>query len=330
MLMITVERINKDFILARVTEEDIFCRFMGIDKIMYNKAIYKNNRLRKDEDGSCSFYVNKNSKILYFNDFAWRSFDCFDYVAALFGLEFNQTIYKIAEEFNLFENNNNYVKKPIKTFKDSDFTPRVYDFTFKAWNTKLINYWRKYISWITIEDLNKYNIKPLYTYSIDGIVRYRVSDREIAFIYQLDLYMFQVYAPYKLSNQVKFLTTETKILGLNTVDYNKEYIVIAKSYKDFFLMRLLNINCIGILAEKIRLTVEAQLIVDKFDYKFTIFDNDWTGIRSTIYYKNNYSTIPLLFPKNEPKDFSDNLEKYGERDMWDLINDTASKFSIIL
>ena len=325
--MITIEQVNKEFILKRVTEEQIFCKYMSID-VVDDKKFYKNDKLRTDNDKGCRFYRNKNSGILYFNDFAWRSFDCFSYVGIMYGLKFNEVIYKIAIDFNLLDTQTTIDYK--KDYKVIEAKPKIYSFAYKNWNTKLINYWRKYISWLTIEDLNNVNVKPLFSYSIDGEVKYRVPDSEIAFIYQLDRHAFQVYAPYKLSNELKFLTTETKILGLKTVDYSKKYLLINKSYKDFILPRFLQVNNIGILAETIRLSTDAQIVIEKFEYVFTLFDNDMAGKRASIYYRDNYGTIPLLFPKNEPKDFSDNLEKYGEQDIYELMTDVASRFALSL
>lgn len=327
--MIVIEEINKEFVLKRITEEQIFCYYMGISHIDYKK-FYKNDKLRTDNDSGCKFYVNKNSKILYFKDFAWRSFDCFDYVGTLYNITgkkaFNKIILQIAKDFNLIDSS--LPSNTIQIFKQKPPERKIYDFEYKNWNTRLVNYWKKYISWITIQDLNNYNIRPLFSYSIDKEVKYKVPDSEIAFIYQLDKHAFQVYAPFKLKNELKFLTTETKILGLKSIDYSKKYILITKSYKDFVLARLLGVNCIGILAETIRLTIDAQLEIDKFDYAFTLFDNDLAGKKASIYYRDTYKTTPLLFPKIEPKDFSDNLEKYGENDMYELMTDIASRFSL--
>lgn len=326
--MIVVESINKEFVLKRISEEDVFCRYMGIDNVDEKKS-YKNDKLRTDKhNGSCRFYRNKNSGILYFNDFAWRSFDCFAYVQVMYGLEFQEAVYKIAVDFNLIDNDK--YKDTIKKYREIKDVPRVYSFEYKPWNTHLINYWRKYISWITIDDLNRYNIRPLLSYSIDGNILYTVKYNEIAFVYQLDKYIFQVYAPFKLQNQLKFLTTANKILGLKTLDPDADYVVIIKSAKDFTLSRLLGLNSVGILAETMRLTLDAEIAIQNYKYKFTLFDPDWAGKRASIYYKQNYGTIPLLFGDGYEKDLSDNLEKYGEKEVWEVIQDVAERFAIFL
>jgi hypothetical protein len=95
-------------------------------------------------------------------------------------------------------------------------------------------------------------------------------------------------------------------------------------------MRLLNINCIGVLSETIRLDADAISCIEKFKFQFTLFDNDTAGKKASITYKKDYNTIPLLFPKGEPKDFSDNLLKYGERDVNDMMIDFVSNQGFFL
>jgi hypothetical protein len=322
------EELNKAFVLKRITEEQIFCYYFPLDAINY-KRFYK-NPLREDNDAGCKFYIHKTSGILYFKDFAWRSFDAFSFVQVKYFLNFNEAIFKIIQDFKLCDVSFNLTKEVITKLKKPAVTPKkVFSFDIKSWNTPLIEYWRKYISWITVEDLTRYNIFPLYKYYVDKECKY-TNYKDIAFLYRLDKHIFQLYAPNKLFESIKFLTTSNKIFGIKSVDYNKEYIVIAKSYKDFFLMRLLNINCIGVLSETIRLDADAINCIEKFKFQFTLFDNDTAGKKASITYKKDYNTIPLLFPKGEPKDFSDNLLKYGERDVNDMILDFVSSQGFFL
>ena len=67
---------------------------------------------------------------------------------------------------------------------------------------------------------------------------------------------------------------------------------------------------------------------DDFDYVFTLFDNDWKGRHSTYLWHKKYNTIPLLFPKDEPKDYSDNIVKYGIDDMFEQISYYKSYFNL--
>jgi hypothetical protein len=80
----------------------------------------------------------------------------------------------------------------------------------------------------------------------------------------------------------------------------------------------------------ISLSILIAKILKKFKFQFTLFDNDTAGKKASITYKKDYNTIPLLFPKGEPKDFSDNLLKYGERDVNDMMIDFVSSQGFFL
>jgi len=324
--MIEIEDINKDFVLRRLDQLTIFEYYF--EKKIDFKLQYR-NPLRDDDDAGCKFYINKNSGILYFKDFAWRSFDCFSYIQVKYFLSFQEAIIRIVNDFNLtgkgYEN-----KKGIDTIVKKAPTPKkVISFDIKPWTPQLVQYWKNHISWLKKEDMENYNIFPFYRYYIDGECKY-TSYKDIAFLYRLDKHIFQLYAPNKLFDVLKFLTTSTKVFGVNSVDYSKRYIIVAKSYKDFFLMRMLGINCIGVLSETCRLDLNAEFILEKFEFTFTLFDNDIPGKKASIFYRDTYKTIPLLYKKGEPKDFSDNLIKYGENDVYEEATYVASDFGIFL
>lgn len=324
--MIEIEEINKEYVLKRLDQLTIF-QYYFESKINY-KTSYR-NPLREDPEAGCKFYINKNSGILYFKDFAWRSFDCFSYIQVKYFLSFQEAIIRIVNDFNL--DGNGYAnKKEVDTIINRKPAPKkVFSFDIKGWTPELLQYWKNHISWLKKEDLQNYNIFPFYKYYIDGECKY-TSYKDIAFLYRLDKHMFQLYAPNKLFDAIKFLTTGTKVFGVKSVDYSKEYIVIAKSYKDFFLMRMLGINCIGVLSETCRLDLDSEFIIQKFKYVFTLFDNDIAGKKASIFYRDSYNTTPLLYKKGEPKDFSDNLLKYGENDVYEEVTGVASDFGIFL
>lgn len=325
--MVEIEEINKDFVLKRLDQRTIFEYYF--EKKIDEKFKYK-NPLRDDDKPDCRFYENKNSGILYFKDFAWRSFDCFSYVETKYFITFQEAIIRIVNDFNLTGKGYLNLPKNIDSIVKKPPAPKkVISFDAKGWTPELLQYWKNHISWLTKQDMEKYNILPFYRYYIDGECKY-TNYKDIAFIYRLDRHIFQLYAPNKIFNRLKFLTTGSKVFGVNSIDYSKDYIVIAKSYKDFFLMRMLQINCIGILSESARLDTEIQSIIEKFKYAFTLFDNDIAGKKASIYYRDNYSTIPLLYKKGEPKDFSDNLIKYGENDVFEEATNVASDFDIFL
>ena len=319
--MISLEPINRKYVLDRITQEAIFEKYMNVS-IDYKKT-YK-NPLRDDKDGSCKFYISE-SKILYLKDWSWRSFDCFSFVEHYYYIEFKMAIYKICYDFNLTEINKLPVASEGIKNLSSIVKPVVFSFDIKDFDKNTLSFWKKYISWITPEILNKYGVFVLYKYYKDGELKF-TNNKEQRYVYILGEFKYQMYSPHE--KQFKFLTTGTRVVGLKSIDYSKEYILIIKSIKDWVLSRLLGLNTIGLISEGASLTSEALDVIDKFPYCLTLFDRDRAGKKASIKFKKEYSTIPLLFPEDLEKDLSDNLEEYGENDIWELIVETADRMNL--
>jgi hypothetical protein len=316
--MIELEQLNKQFVLKRITQEEIFERYLKLP-VSY-KRTYR-NPLRIDKDGSCKFFKSK-AGILYFKDWSWRSFDCFSFVAQYYLIEFKQAIYKICNDFNLAD-------ITIQTKQLAEIThvvkPVVFSFDIKKFDKFTLQYWKQYLNWITEKDLNQYGIYVLYRYYKDGELKY-TNYNEQRYLYILGEFKYQMYAPN--SKEFKFLTTGTKVIGLKSIDYSQKYVVITKSVKDWFLSRLMGINSIGVLSEGAILDVDVIISINKFEIAFTLFDNDWAGRKASTRFKKDYNTIPLIFPADLEKDLSDNLKKYGEHSIGELINEVKDYYNL--
>lgn len=320
------EEINKDFILARLTEEQIFEKYLEIDGL--NTKKHYTNILREDKDKGCTFYVGESGR-LYFRDWAWRDFDCFAVVMQKYLIGFQQSILKIAVDFNLLEGESKEIN--TETYKHlRDAKRKVISFDIKSWDKVGLAFWRKHISWLEPEHLEKYGIFMLYKLYIDNSIKY-TNKNEAVFLYYMDKNRQQLYAPYKIfKNTTKFITTGTKTWGTPSFNINLGYAVITKSIKCSFLARMIGLNNMGILGETMLLDEEAVNKLEYIEegYRFTLFDPDWAGMRAAIRYKNLYKTTPLFFPKDMKKDLSDNLEYYKEHFIMDYITDVANRFGI--
>lgn len=89
------ENLTKDEILKHVTEEAIFEHY----GVAVKKGLFC-SKIRKDNHPTCSFYRNKNGKLIL-KDFAAGSYDCFSYVEALFGVSYYMALRIIANDFDL-------------------------------------------------------------------------------------------------------------------------------------------------------------------------------------------------------------------------------------
>jgi hypothetical protein len=94
--------LTKDYILSKISEEAIFCEYLEIKSVDFNKHYI--NVLRQDDIPKCSFFVRDSDNRLIFNDFAWRQFDCFDVVKQKYNVSFFRALEIVAERFNLLDN----------------------------------------------------------------------------------------------------------------------------------------------------------------------------------------------------------------------------------
>jgi hypothetical protein len=197
-----------------------------------------------------------------------------------------------------------------------------------------IMFWKKFDKTITESDLAEKHIHPLYQAWFGDDIIYRYKYPDIAFYYHINSgFHYQLYNPKKFYNGegTKFLQTSSNYcIGLWDLDWNKEYVVITKSYKDWFLMNRLGINVVAQMTES---SVLKDGYLDKlktFKKVFTLFDNDFSGITASKKYKKLHKTIPLLFGRHEEKDFADNMEKVGRNSLFIRCNLVAQRLKIKL
>lgn len=317
--------LNKKFIFDRTTQEEIFEFYMKEPMILRE---FYSNPLRIDSHPDCQFYFSPKG-VLRLNDFAWnRKFDCFDFVQQMFQLSYPQAIQKIIIDMELLKSDNdksikiNSSLKAVKSHKE--------ELTFKV-KKKLftksdLRFWRKYLLWLTSEHLEKGSIYSLDCLWINDNIAYECNKRDTAFVFHLAKgNNFQAYLVNTVISTKFIINNNRIIIGRGRINYDKSYLVITKSYKDWFLMWIMGVNCVAILSETLYdFPIE---IISKFDYVFTLFDPDKTGKRCSVIYRRKYNTIPLLF-KTGYKDYSDNLEQFGEEKMIKTIDETKQYYGI--
>jgi CHC2 zinc finger/Toprim-like len=148
---------NKDEILKRVTEHQIFTRYAGPMKL---KKLYR-SPLRKEN--TPSFHIIEYKGHLFFKDFGTgESGDCFKFVMLLYKMSFGEAVKAIAEDFNLimhsipFQRNNNLYLSKLNypsTFNNEKSEFEYYD---KGFSYEEIRYWESY--GIGEKILKEYNV----------------------------------------------------------------------------------------------------------------------------------------------------------------------------
>lgn len=319
--------LTKDYILSKVSEEAIFCEYLEIKSVDFTKHYI--NVLRQDDIPKCSFFVRHTDNRLIFNDFAWRQFDCFDVVKQKYNVSFFRALEIVAERFNLLENVIPYdsSKKVILSVK-AKYSIRIKRKKFSKWDLAFWNIGGLNISYETLQYYNIFSIECFWEY-VDNEQRF-YNNLKQTFAYHFpddtDEYKYQIYSPNKRKDQRRFINPSgIKFGDLEYLDRTQDYVIITKSKKDAFYQKLFGLNTCFIIHEKIRPSDIIIHILAKMGKVFntqikifTLFDNDWTGMRQSVVYKQA-GCIPLLFPKQEGKDFTEFLTKFGKETVIETI-----------
>lgn len=319
-------RLTKQSLLDHITEEDIFKRYMGIDEVDEN-ASYTNERLRSDNSPGCKFFRRSTDGRLLFNDWTWKTFDCFDYVQQLYGIKFSQALYKIACDFRLIEDqflNLPEVKKvqsPVKkkklVLKIKRRNPLPYELRF--WSIGELE-----VDQETLEENKIYTISSFWEFRGEESKHY--PNQKLVFAYNFGDGKFQIYRPEYSRDRRRFINSPDILFGdLDLLNPNEYYVVITKSKKDAFYLRLLGVNVCFVIAERISPNEQLMDALSSYPLKFTLFDNDITGKKLSLIYKKS-GFIPLLYSKSDGKDTATVLKNYDKYFLLDLIEELKSQY----
>lgn len=275
------KKLNRDFILSKITDAQIFGYYFGNFKFGESYP----SKFRRDKHPSTGFYVSKSGKLIY-NDLAHRnnSYDCFAFVAKMYNLSFSEVIKKIAADFGLVTGKPSLMaEKAVRELKN-------FDKTFKA-DTKIhfrpakltddnMSFWNDYhITPREFEEDGNYVIKDLY------VNEYYIPNKEGEYRYALTEMIkgemrTKVYSPG--SSNFKWVTNiPTEIpFGLDSLNRKSDFCFVAKAKKDRLVLKKFLPNVIAIQSEQRSALTDKVIKKLKFNYSKNYLgaDNDETGI----------------------------------------------------
>lgn len=313
--------LDKKTLLQYVTEEQIFCKYLEIDSIEFDRSY--GNALRNDPTPGCSFFVRDSDGRVIFHDWskAWMG-DCFDVAMAAYGCKFGKIIEQIAIDFNIIPTNNklqrvkapNFVTKVPLTLRIRKRPMNAHELLF--WNIGGFK-----VSESLLAANNIYVTSDVWEMRGEEIENY-MNRLKMTYFYKFPgKWKYQIYRPDVTRNRRRFINSPGIQYGdLELLNDDDNYVVITKSKKDAFFLRLLGVNAFFTISETNNL--DPDLLLDlrqKYEYVFTLFDNDMTGKRRSIHYKTKYGTIPLIYPKIWGKDTYDVLSYKKKAFMYELI-----------
>jgi hypothetical protein len=316
--------IDKDFILSRVSEEEIFERY----GVPVKQGIFR-SPLRKDLHPTCRFYRNMKGKLIL-HDFAGHfNGDCFDVVMKIKGLKYWDALKDIARTFHIISG---APRHPVMSA--ITIGPRTLcDIRIKSmpWDDQHLSWWEEY--GITRETLDRYDVVQIDRVWLNGALYYNRGHArgEVVFAYKFGLLDYKVYFPTR--SKTRFLHNNPDLLqGYNqlvpTIS-RQPLIVITKAMKDVMCLHEYGIPAIAPMSET---SVVSDSVLDdlkeQYEHVFALYDRDRVGKCALLNFKKRGVT-PLLMPKGTTKDFSD-LCKKDLRAAGELVQNTLELYDIQL
>ncbi len=312
-------------ILSKITDYDIFKTYCSNFKEVNRMFL---SELRQDKNPTCIIFIDSKTKNLMYKDFNGESHNCFTYIQAKFGVNFNDALNIINRDFNLglqiTWTSEVSIYNRAKTYSEISRVQKKNLIKKKKrdWNKKDFDYWNQYD--ISISTLKFFNVEPLEYYWID-YARFKCSS--ITYSYEFEEGYRDIYSP--LNEEYKWPCSNTKsdkhIYGLEQLPKEGDLLFIVSSLKEVMFLYELGINAIAPQSES---TFILQNILDNLKLRFKeiiiLFDFDKAGCQHSLKHSLKFNLkrlkfCPVMISYYEGKDLTDCYTKNKER-ILELLN----------
>lgn len=200
----------------------------------------------------------------------------------------------------------------------------------KGWEKYQLEYWsRGGISEKTLDYFNVHWCKSLWYGDKAWTV---ASKNNLTYVYDHSLHaldeswtVYRPNAPY--DKRFRKYNIDGRVLGLDLIPERGELLVITKSYKDIMVLYELGVPAIAPHNENIPISKEIIEDLKKRFYKIYVnYDNDSTGVKSSIHFTKEYGLYYWNLPKDlNCKDPFDCSCKYGIEKVFDNLNEKIQR-----
>ena len=308
--------ITLDYILSRVSEYDIYARYLGQFKVGF---IY-NSPFRKDKNPSFGIFLSKRSGKLLFKDHG--SGICGDVI-------------KFVSELKGLTNYNDILTTIIKDLKIKNDTVLTSTYDYKSTSSTVIGvvrqpftevdleYWAKY--GITVPTLDKYKVNSIKYYLCNGIVKGIYKLENPMFSYKV-FNNFKIYRPFgdKFTKWRNNLTSYD-IQGFEQLPKKGNLLIITKSLKDVMALYEIGYTAISPSSESTFIPDDAlEALKLRFKRILLCFDRDTAGVRNMRKVSLKTGLNGFLVHKSfNAKDISDAIAQYGQCKVKEWLNKTT-------
>jgi hypothetical protein len=350
--------LTKDYILERITQEEIMEYYTGIK--VDNTTLEGNSFLspfREDNDYTCNYWysISQRTREVRLKLKDWNGEfdgDIFDVASIKTKINsktsqgFKLLLCKIARDFKIHKYTSQEEREKldyeINQYKGQTET-RVIVVHPRKLNRFDESYWTKKFG--ISKELLRYGLvifaDRIEIEGKDGYLKlsYTYNSRDPAYAYYggeiNGIKKWRIYFPLrkKGSGLPRFYSNSTFIQGIHMI-IPARVCIITKSHKDVLVYRSFGYIAVAVPSETYVMTKnEISYLKRHFDILITNFDYDKTGIRLTQHYKRIHKINPIMFTKgrfNQPnygvKDLSEFREMYGETKTKELLDSLMDKY----
>ena len=318
-----VEEINREEVLKRITEYDIYNYYMPI-KFKIGKIM--SSPFREDVHPSFGIFKSTKDGALLFKDQATGDVgDCFKLISILYSLTYKEAVKKVWDDIvdkkltisekgrtvrDYYKN-----KKTIISIERKNFT--------KADDT----YWGQYC--IDRDLLNQYEVVPISRFWINEIGSgFTYNEKSPMYAYKV-FNSFKIYRPNSELKKDKWRGNCRKydIQGWKQLPEIGDMLVITKSLKDVMVLSLFGIPSIAPSSEN---TLIPEKVINEAKKRFKqlvmLYDYDDGGLIGVKKMQEAYGIEYKFIPKHyldiyNVKDISDHIKEFGKKDTKKLLKE---------
>jgi len=339
-------KLTKDYILKRISQEEIMDTFYGVPvtrETLCSNSI--NSKYRVDNNPSCNYYYNINGKLRFKDQTTRDNYDCFDIVAKELGISSNskqgfiRVLNEIAKSFRIhkyvdYNEVLKYERSFNKQYKKLKKTKRLVQYKVILRNPNYHDkaYWKKggvtnfkgifFIQHIMVS----YDNQPYKWF-------YEYSPKDVCYGYyggkdkKRHINLWKFYFPIRIKGDTRgqrFYTNGSFLQGLQYIQPARIG-VLTKAFKDAKVFNAVGLQSLALSAEGIPPTEDEMFyLMNTFDFLIVVLDLDDTGRRMARYLRRKYRVTTYFF-LDEDKDayaFVDSKDKQALKNIVQSLYDT--------
>lgn len=313
------DNITLDWILSKVTEYDIYAKYIGQFKV----GMIYNSPFRKDKNPSFGIYYSKRTKQLLFKDHGTGECgNVIKFVSLFTGkTEYNDILSDIVDNLNITNNT-----KLVSSKQYIPPTETVIGVVRQEFTDVDINYWKQFN--ISINTLKKFNVNSIKYYLCNGIVKGTYKRENPMYAYKV-YNNFKIYRPLadkytKWRNNL----TDYDIQGYEQLPQKGDILFITKSMKDVMCLHEMGYPAVSPSSESTFLPKDVlEQLKTRFKRIIILFDRDTAGVkRSRKLSRETGLEAMFINKKFKAKDVSDAVKANSFEEIKNWLNETIKNY----